>query len=70
MEIEFTVKIKKENKPPTFHKELGEGVLQKITFSFKEATEKDLKDPIFIKELLEIANELKENWIEVKYKKI
>ena len=71
MEIKFTIKIKDEQNPPVFKKELGKGVLQTIIVDFKKATEKDLQNnPMFIKQLFEMIDKFKEDWIEVKYRTI
>ena len=71
MELRFTVKIKDEQNPPVFDEELGKGILQTIVVDFKGATENDLKNNSqFHKQIFEMMNKLKEDWIEVKYEKI
>jgi hypothetical protein len=70
MELRFTIKIKDEQNPPTFTEELGKGVLQTIIVDFKGATEEDLENnPQFIRQVWELMDKFKEDWIEVKYEK-
>ena len=71
MELRFTIKIKDYQNPPIFNQELGKGVLQTIVADFEGATEEDLtNNPQFIRQLHEFMNDLKEEWIEVKYEKL
>lgn len=71
MELRFTIKIKDEKNPPIFNEELGKGVLQTIIVDFKGATEEDLKNnPQFIRQVWELMDKFKEDWIEVKYEKL
>jgi hypothetical protein len=70
MELRFTIKIKDEQNPPIFNEELGKGVLQTIMVDFKGATEDDLKNNSqFIRQVYELMDKFKEDWIEVKYEK-
>jgi hypothetical protein len=70
MELRFTIKIKDEQNPPIFNEELGKGVLQTIVVDFKGVTEEDLeKNPQFIRQVYEMMDKFKEDWIEVKYEK-
>jgi hypothetical protein len=70
MELKFTIKIKDEQNPPIFKEELGKGVLQTIIVDFKDATEEDLEnDPQFTRQVLDLMDKFKEDWIEVKYEK-
>jgi hypothetical protein len=70
MELKFTVKIKDEQNPPIFNEELGKGVLQTFIVNFKDATKEDLENnPQFIRQLYEMMDKFKEDWIEVKYEK-
>jgi hypothetical protein len=70
MELRFTIKIKDEQNPPIFNEELGKGVLQTIIVDFKGATEEDLENnPQFIRQVYEMMDKFKEDWIEVKYEK-
>lgn len=70
MELRFTIKIKDEQNPPIFNEELGKGVLQTIIADFKGATEEDLENnPQFIRQIYEMMDKFKEDWIEVKYEK-
>jgi hypothetical protein len=71
MELRFTIKIKDEQNPPIFNEELGKGVLQTIIVDFKGATEEDLEtNPQFIRQVSEMIDKFKEDWIEVKYEKL
>jgi hypothetical protein len=70
MELKFTVKIKDEQNPPIFNEKLGKGVLQTFIVNFKDVTEEDLENnPQFIRQLYEMMDKFKEDWIEVKYEK-
>jgi len=70
MEIKFTIKIKDEQNPPIFNEELGKGVLQTIVVDFKGVTDNDLQhNSMFHKQLFEMIDKFKEDWIEVKYEK-
>jgi hypothetical protein len=71
MELRFTIKIKDEQNPPIFNEELGKGVLETIVADFKGTTEDDLdNNPQFIRQVYEMMDKLKNDWIEVKYEKI
>lgn len=67
MEIKYTIKIKDEQNPPTFNVEFDKGVLETRVVDFTGATEDDLKKPMFLKHVYEIAEELKNEWFEVKF---
>ena len=68
MELRFTIKIKDKQNPPIFNEELGKGVLQTIIVDFKGATEEDLEhNPQFMRQIYEMMDKFKEDWIEVKY---
>lgn len=70
MELRFIIKIKDEQNPPIFNEELGKGVLQTIIMDFKGATEEDLENnPQFIRQVYELMDKFKEDWIDVKYEK-
>ena len=70
MELRFIIKIKDEQNPPIFNEELGKGNLQTIIVDFKGATEEDLENnPQFIRQVYELMDKFKEDWIEVKYEK-
>jgi hypothetical protein len=71
MELKFTIKIKDEQNPPTFNQELGKGVLETIIVDFKGATDEDLdNNPQFIRQVHQMMDKFKEDWIEVKYEKL
>jgi hypothetical protein len=71
MELKFTIKIKDEQNPPIFNQELGKGVLQTIIVDFKGATEEDLdNNPRFIRQVHQMMDKFKEEWIEVKHEKL
>ncbi len=71
MDIEFIVKIKDSQNPPVFKPELGKGVLQKIVVDFKGATKEDLNsNPQLIRQIYEMMNKFKDEWVEVIYKEI
>lgn len=68
MELKFTLKIKGngKNKPPEFKKGLGAGVLEIRVLDFIGAKKKDLKSPMFHKQLHETVEGIIGEWIEVK----
>lgn len=70
MIVNFTVKLKTKGENdtviPTFKKELGQGVVEIRTLEFVGATEKDLKSPMFQKQIFETAEDLLHEWFEVK----
>ena len=69
MEIEFTVKIKDEQNPPTFNEKLGKGVLEKIVVDFKNKQAEDLNTDVnLLVSINELMSKLKEDWIEITYK--
>ena len=63
--IKFTVRIKPEHNPPKFNEELGEGVLNEVTFDFKNMTEDEFNSPQGQNAMLEIMKGLISDWIEV-----
>lgn len=70
MELKFTVKIRDEQNPPVFDDRLGKGVLYTVVIDFKGITDDDiLNNPMFLNQLSDIKNKLKEDWIEVLYEK-
>jgi hypothetical protein len=70
MELKFTIKIKDEQNPPIFNQELGKGVLAIIIVDFIGATDEDLdNNPRFIRQVHQMMDEFKEEWIQVKYEK-
>lgn len=70
MELKFTVKIRDEQNPPVFDDRLGKGVLHTVVIDFKGITDDDiLNNPMFLNQLSDIKNKLKEDWIEVLYEK-
>lgn len=68
MEIEYTIKIKDEQNPPIFKKELGKGVLSKIIVEFDGINEENINEPSIIRSLYEYADELKKQWFDVEFK--
>jgi hypothetical protein len=70
IQFKFTVKIKDEHNPPTFKEELGKGVIHTRVVTFTTATEEDLGTPNFTLALLETANDLRYDWVEVNFEKI
>lgn len=68
MEIEYTVKINNRHNPPIFNKELGKGVLMKVIVDFKGATKKDLKSPLFLRQMYEQAEKFRDDWVDVDFK--
>lgn len=67
MEIKYTVRIKLEHNPPVFKDEFGAGVIATQIADFKGATEQDLKSPNFQRQMHELAEKIKNEWIEVVY---
>ena len=67
MEIKYTIKIKDKQNPPTFDERLGKGIVEERIVDFKDATEDDLKKPMFLKHVYDLAEELKNEWFEVKF---
>lgn len=65
MEIKYTIRIKEEQNPPTFDERLGKGVLATQIAVFKGATKKDLDTPAFQAQIFELAEKIKNEWIEV-----
>ena len=68
MELQFTLKIKGSGKknPPEFKKGLGAGVLEIRVLDFIGAKKKDLKSPMFHRQLHETIEGIISEWIEVK----
>lgn len=67
MEIEFTINVKEKHNPPVFNKELGKGVVAKVTIDFKGATEKNYEHPRFLQAVYDEARELLDDYFEVTF---
>jgi hypothetical protein len=64
MEIKYTVKIKDKHNPPVFDVSLGKGVLATQIVDFKTI---QTQSPIFQIKVFDVAKELLEDWVEVKF---
>jgi hypothetical protein len=68
MEIKYTVKIKDKHNPPVFDVSLGKGVLATQIVDFKTIqTEQQAQSPMFQIKVFDVAKELLEDWVEVKF---
>ncbi len=66
MQIKYTIRIKLKHNPPTFNEDFGQGVVATQIVDFKGATEKDLEKPNFQRQIIELAEKLKNEFFEVK----
>lgn len=62
MQVKFTLRIKPDKNPPTFHPELPTGVLSEMVVEYTNVNE---DDPMFNVHLLNFAKAMKDEWIEV-----
>lgn len=67
MDVEYTVKIKGKNLP-VFLKGLKKGVIAKIVITFVGAKKKDLKSPMFIREVWDKQDEILKDCVEITHK--
>jgi phospholipid N-methyltransferase len=65
MEFKFIIRIKAEHNPPVFKEELGKGVVATQVIDYK-VTEEDLSSPTFALNIIEQADELLNEYFEVK----
>lgn len=65
MELRYTIKIKDDKNPPVFNEELGKGVLATYVADFKGISENDLDSPSIQQKILDMSEELKNEWIEI-----
>lgn len=69
MELKFIIRIKAEHNPPTFKEELGKGVVATQVIDYK-VTEEDLNSPTFALAIINKAEELLNEYFEVKIVKL
>lgn len=68
MKILYTIQVRDKHNPPEFKEGMGKGSLIEMSAEFKGATEEDLKDPEFVKQILETGQEQLADYIEVIWK--